>query len=272
MSTALAADGPATDRSSGFVDLGVLPSVLSPGIYSRAAIGLVVLATDQTVEHEFRGIIRQPGVAFFEARIPMANEVTPENLMAMKPHLAPTADLILPSIPLSVVAFGCTSASMVIGEDGVAAELRKVRPEAKFTNPVTGAFAAFRTLGMKRIALLTPYSQAINENLRKYFEGRGVGVAAMGTFLRTDDREAARISRESIRDAAIAAGRTPGVDGVFVSCTSLEVAPVVAEVEAATGKPLLSSNLAMAWHCLRLAGVDDPQPEFGMLYERGLAG
>jgi maleate isomerase len=94
----------------------------------------------------------------------------------------------------------------------------------------------------------------------------------MGTFMRTDDREAARISKESIRDAAIAAARAPGVDGVFVSCTSLEVAPIAREVEAATGKPLLSSNLAMAWHCLRLAGIDDPQPEFGMLFERGLPG
>lgn len=262
MSTDLATD-------SRCVDLGVLPSALSPGIHSRAAIGVVVLASDQTLEHEFRTIIRQPGVAFYEARILNDNEITPETLMAMKDRLAPTADLILPGVPLDVVAFGCTSASMVIGEDGVAAELRKARPEAKFTNPVTGAFAAFRTLGLKRIALLTPYSQAINANLRAYFEGRGVGVAAIGTFLRTDDREAARISRDSIRDAAIAAARAPGVDGVFVSCTSLEVAPVVQEVEAACGKPLLSSNLAMAWHCLRLAGVDDPQPEFGMLYERG---
>jgi len=270
MSTADGAAAAPTD--TGCIDLGVLPSTLSPGIYSRAAIGLVVLASDQTVEHEFRAIIRQPGVAFFEARIPMANEVTPENLWAMKAHLAPTADLILPGVPLDVVAFGCTSASMVIGEEGVSGELRKVRPEAKYTNPVTAAFAAFRTLGLRRIAVLTPYSPDINDNLRKAFEARGVGVAAMGTFMRTDDREAARISTASIRDAAIAAGRTPGVDGVFVSCTSLEVAPVVAEVEAATGKPLLSSNLAMAWHCLRLAGVDDQQPAFGMLYERGLAG
>lgn len=253
------------------VDLGVLPSTLSPGIYSRAAIGVVVLASDQTLEHELRAIVRQPGVAFYEARLFNDNEITPDTLMAMKDRLAPAADLILPGVPLDVVAFGCTSASMVIGEDGVAAELRKVRPEAKFTNPVTGAFAAFRALGLRRIALLTPYSQAINANLRRYFEGRGIGVGAVGTFLRTDDREAARISRESIRDAAVRAAAEPGVDGVFVSCTSLEVAPVVQEVEAATGKPLLSSNLAMAWHSLRLAGVDDSQPEFGKLYEQGLA-
>lgn len=257
---------------TGCADLGVLPSTLDPGIYSRAAIGVVVLATDQTVEHEFRQIIRQPGVAFYEARILNDNAITPATLKAMQARLAPTADMILPGVPLDVVAFGCTSASMEIGEDTVFAELRKVRPEAKFTNPVTAAFAAFKALGMKRIALLTPYSPEINANLRRYFEGRGVAVTAMGTFMRTDDREAARISTESIRDAAIQAASRPDVDGVFVSCTSLLVASVAREVEAATGKPLLSSNLVMAWHCLRLAGIDDRQPEFGMLYERGIAG
>lgn len=253
------------------IDLGVLPSTLSPGIYSRAAIGLVVLATDQTVEHEFRQIIRHDGVGLYESRILNDNDITPETLRAMQSRLAPAADLILPGVPLDVVAFGCTSASMEIGEDGVFAELRKVRPEAKFTNPVTAAFAAFKTLGMRRIALLTPYSQAINANLRAYFEGRGVGVAAMGTFLRTDDREAARIATDSIRDAAIKASASPDVDGVFISCTSLQVASIAQAAEAVSGKPLLSSNLVMAWHCLRLAGIDDPQPEFGRLFERGLA-
>ncbi|TIO47001.1 MAG: Asp/Glu racemase, partial [Mesorhizobium sp.] len=46
------------------VDLGVLPSELDGGLASRAAIGLAILATDQTLEHEFRALVRIPGVAF----------------------------------------------------------------------------------------------------------------------------------------------------------------------------------------------------------------
>ena len=85
-------------------------------------------------------------------------------------------------------------------------------------------------------------------------------------------RQAARIAPASIRDAALRAAAEPGIDGVFVSCTSLRVAEIAAEVEAASGKPLLSSNLAMAWHCLRLAGVEDAVPGLGTLFERGLGG
>ena len=51
------------------IDLGVLPSELDEGIASRAAIGLVVLATDHTMEHEFRALLRLPGVAVYKSRV-----------------------------------------------------------------------------------------------------------------------------------------------------------------------------------------------------------
>lgn len=46
------------------LDLGVMVSRLDAPLGSRATIGLVVLATDQTLEHEYRSLIRAPGIAF----------------------------------------------------------------------------------------------------------------------------------------------------------------------------------------------------------------
>jgi maleate isomerase len=96
-------------------------------------------------------------------------------------------------------------------------------------------------------------------------------VPVMGSFNEEDDRRAARIDPASIRDAAIALGRAPAVDAVFVSCTSLRLLDAVAEIEAALGKPVTSSNHAMAWHCLRLAGIDDARPGSGVLFDRPAA-
>lgn len=42
-------------------------------------------------------------------------------------------------------------------------------------------------------------------------------------------------------------------------------------LEARIGIPVTSSNHAMAWHSLRLAGIDDAMPEAGRLFERGIA-
>jgi len=242
------------------VDLGVLASELDAGLAARAAIGLVVLATDQTMEHEYRALLRLPGVAFYEARVFNDNEINAETLRAIGPRIAPTVELILPGVPLDVVAFGCTSATMTLGEEAVFSEIRKVRPGVACTTPVTAALAAFKALGAKGIGLLTPYAPAINAGLVAYFNSRGARIAAVATFDRRDDRDAARISVPSIEAACERMAGVEGVDAIFVSCTSLRVAEIAEAIEARTGVPVTSSNHAMAWHCLRLAGIDDAIP------------
>ena len=249
-------------------DLGILSSDIDGGLASRGAIGLVVLATDQTLEYEFRALLSQPGVAFYEGRLLNDNDITPESLRAIGPRIAPCVDLILPGVPLDVVAFGCTSATMVLGEAAVFAEIRKSRPGIACTTPVTAAIAALEALGARRIALLTPYAPEINASLAAYFMERGVNVVVTATFDRRDDREAARISVASISAAVEQIATAGDVDAVFVSCTSLRVAQSIAALEERLGISVTSSNHAMAWHCLRLAGVKEAMPHAGRLFER----
>lgn len=243
-----------------------LPFDTDGGIASRAAIGVIVLATDYTLEHEFRRIIDMPGVAFYESRIRNDPQITPETLKAMEGRIAEAADLILPGTELDVVAFGCTSASMVIGEEGVFAKIRSVRPSARCTTPITAAFAAFDALGAKRIAVLTPYRDDVNQVVRRYIEGRGYRVSVMGSFNEENDPTVARITPTSLARAAEEIASVADIDAVFVSCTSLRLAEAARDIEARIGKPVTSSNHAMAWHCLRLAGIDDKRPEFGRLF------
>src|SRR5688572_4067859 len=135
-----------------------LPFVTDAGIAARARIGLLVLATDNTIEHEWRAIMTPiAGIALYHSRILNDNSITPETLRAMEPRIAEAAAVILPGAQLDVVAYGCTSAAMAIGEEKVFDKIRSVRPKSKCTTPITSAFAAFRALGAKRIGVLTPY-------------------------------------------------------------------------------------------------------------------
>ncbi len=247
--------------------INAIPFETDAGIAARAAIGLIVLATDYTVEHEFRKIISMPGVAFYESRIPNSSAITPETLREMEGHIADRAAVILPAAELDVVAYGCTSASMVIGEERVFELIRSARPGVACTTPITAAFAAFERLGARRIGVLTPYRDDINSLMKGYIERRGFEVPVFGSFNEENDDTVARISEDSIRRALVEIGRRDRVDAVFVSCTSLRLAENVAAIEAELGKPVTSSNHAMAWHCLRLAGIEDRLPQFGRLYE-----
>jgi maleate isomerase len=243
-----------------------LPFKTDAGIAHEAAIGLIVLATDQTMEHEFRQIVRRPGVAFYESRIPNSAQITPETLKEMETLITDRTEVILPGLPLDVVAFGCTSASMVIGEGEVFQLIHKARPGVACTTPITAAFAAFEAFGVKNIGVLTPYRDDINLFVRDYIEKKGFHVPVFGSFNEEDDLIAARISADSIRDAIVKIAESDAVEAVFISCTSMRLAESAAEIEAAIGKPVTSSNHALAWHCLRLAGIDDKMPEFGRLY------
>jgi maleate isomerase len=245
-----------------------VPFALDEGVGRRARLGLIVLATDQTIEHEWRRILADvDGVALYQSRIRNDAAITPATLAAMEPRIAEAADVIMPGLLLDVVAFGCTSAAMVIGEERVAERIGAVRPGTAVTTPVTAAFAAFRALGARNVAVLTPYRDDVNETVRRYVEARGFTVSAFATFGEEDDRKVARISEASVRDAALAlARRRVATDAVFVACTSLRVAGIAREVEEEAGLPVTSSNHAMAWHALRLAGVRDRLPRWGRLF------
>jgi maleate isomerase len=125
---------------------------------------------------------------------------------------------------------------------------------------------ALRALGVRRAALLTPYMQAINDRMRAHVEAHGIAVPAMGSFNEPDDLVAASITPDTLLEAAIELGRSPAVDGVFISCSSFRAAGIVAPLEQAIGKPATASNHAMAWHALRLAGYRDPVPGWGSLF------
>ena len=248
-------------------DILSMPCVLDEGIATRARIGLVVLASDHTVEHEFRQIVTMPGVAVYQTRIPNSPDITTESLRAMETDIANQAAVILPGVELDVLAYGCTSASIVLGEERVFELIKKGRPEAQPTTPVTAAFAAFRALQTHRIGVVTPYSEEINRTVRQYFIDNGLQVPVFGSFNQTDDNRAARISIDCIRDAIMSVGSHTEVETIFLSCTSLRLTEEVDKIESELGKPVTSSNHALIWHALRLAGVSERIDGYGSLYQ-----
>lgn len=249
-----------------------LPFETDDGIARRGRIGLIVLATDFTIEHEWRVIFAAvPGLALYESRVFNGSVVTPEMLLAMEPLITTAADLILPGSEIDVVAFGCTSASMAIGEEKVFGKIRAVRPNARCTTPITGAFAAFRAMGARRIGVLTPYPADVNRIVADYIRGRGFEVPVFGSFNEKNDGTVARITPASVKAGVEAIVAKADVDAVFVSCTSVRLAEAAAAIEGEIGLPITSSNHAMAWHAMRLAGVEDSLPQFGRLFSLPLA-
>lgn len=239
------------------------------GIGTRANLGVVVLETDETLEHEFRQIFDLAGVALYHSRIPMVRDIRSDTLAGMEADLPASVRLLPPSLNFDVIGYGCTSAATVIGSDKVAKAVQGVCPKARVTDPLAAMIAAGRALGAVHLGFVTPYVAEVSAQMRGKLEAAGFQIAGFGSFEEGDDQVVARITEASIADAVRAVAKTP-CDAVVISCTNLRCLRIIPELEAELGVPILSSNQALAWHMMRLAGIDDVLAQFGRVFEKPL--
>ncbi len=218
-------------------------------------VGLVALSTDHTSEVDYARILAPAGVGIYVNRIPFANPVTPETLRAMERDLAEGAALILPGEALDAVIYGCTSASVCIGDAVVRAQVTRGKPGCPVVTPISGALNGLRALGAGRISLLTPYTAETTRPMAALFEAEGFALDRVTCLDMTDDRDMARIALDELVGLAAGAAH-PSSDALFISCTAVRAAGVIDRIEAATGCPALSSNYAAAWNVARICGLE----------------
>lgn len=227
-------------------------------------IGLIAVATDHAIESELRLFLPAEQAAVYVTRVRLPDRYDLASLRATADELAAATALLVPGSPLDVLAYGCTSATVAIGEDAVFARLRRDRAAVPCTTPITAAMAAFAHLGATRVALLTPYPRAVHEAVAGYLGGRGIAVADQTHLGIDSDAAISRVTAPQLF-AAVRRLDLATADAVFLSCTSLRTAAMIDALEAETGRPVIASNRALAWHCLQLAGRGAGVPRGGCL-------
>lgn len=237
-----------------------LPYALTGPIGARASLGLIVLQADEVLEQDFRRLFPDRDVAVYAARIPSGADLTPETLRKMEEDLPRAAELLPPSVGFDAIGYACTSGATVIGPERVEDMIHRSADTRAVTDPLTAATEALRHLGARRIGLISPYIEDVSAALRAALTARGFAVTRFASFEEQVEARVARIDPASIRDAAVVVGGYADVDAVFLSCTNLRALDVVDAVEGAIGKPVISSNLALAWHMGRLAEVPATGP------------
>ena len=233
------------------------------GRHHRGKIGYVLLATEQTIQDDVMKL-RPPGVGIHFARAAIADSITAKSLAAQADLLADCAATLLPDGSLDVVCYGCTSGSLVIGEERVFAELNKGAPKAKATSLITGVIRALDDVQAKRIVIATPYLDEVNSREKDYLEQAGFKVLYIQGLNLEKDSDMVRVTPEYLCDFALSLDQTDA-DAIFISCGALRTLDVIGEIEAKAAKPAVCSNQAMIWDTLRLAGVDDRFQGYGRL-------
>ena len=240
-----------------------LKSVIKNTLNPR--IGVITLSTDFTIEQDFRKICHGLPLDLFFNRIPFINPLTHENYLKMGNHIPEVSNQILPGQKIDVVAYGCTSGTIAIGEDHIQRQVQKSKPNAKVTTPITAAIKAFTKLKLNNIAVLTPYPKDVNLTVYNYLIKNHLTIDSFSSFNLNYDSEIAQVSLESLKES-IAKINLDNVDGLFVSCTALKIVDILDEVEKKFNTTVISSNQAIIWDCLQLLDMNVKISGYGKLF------
>jgi len=130
---------------------------------------------------------------------------------------------------------------------------------------------ALRALGARRIALVSPYSEAVNARARHYFTGRhGLEIAVLDGFAATDSYAIGQLGPENARDA-FARIDLSEIDAFAVPGANFPTMSSIAAWEREFGKPVVSSTQASVWAMARQLG-GERIPGLGRLLDEMPAG
>lgn len=237
--------------------------VFDEGRHPKGKIGFVLLATEQTIVDDMMRIIPK-GVGVHFARVHNPDSITNETLAAIAPELTRSAETLLPDGSLDVVTYACTSGSLVLGEENVHRLLNAGAPEAKASCIIAAVIRALHAVNAKRLIVTTPYLDEINTAELNYLQSSGFDVLEFEGMNIEKDSDMVRVSPSFIRDMAVDLDREDA-DAIFISCGALRSIDVIEEIEQICGKPVITSNQAMAWDAMRLAGIQERVSGFGKL-------
>jgi maleate isomerase len=233
----------------------------------RARIGFLIPPGTPTVEREMYRLA-PAGVSVHFARMVARGPVgTLANLQSRAAsqleHMDETVDSIA-SVQPDVIVLAHTATSYVLGRNGDAdlAKRQAERTGIPFVTALGSAAAAFEALGVRRVAVGTPYDQALTQRGKSVLEEYGFEV--VNAYCPPDVTNIFEETPKRVYGLLKTADR-PEAEAVFVSGVGLPTISVLGAAEADLGKSVLSSALAMMWNALRAARIREPIPGYGRL-------
>ncbi|HEX9263382.1 MAG TPA: hypothetical protein VF977_03360 [Candidatus Binatia bacterium] len=227
------------------------------------SIGLIIPSGNRLTEPQFNAYV-PPGVGVHITRLRMTGKFR-KPLSELKRPLAEAAEAISDIRP-GVIVFHCTANSM---ESGLAHEkaLVDIIEEASGCPTITTAQAitqAFNQSGIKKVVLISPYVKATNQLEVNYLNQTGFTVLhelGLGlephAYSTVTPQEWKNIVKENARADA---------DGYFLSCTNTRMIEAIEDLEKDLDKPVINSNQATLWACLKKLGIPHTNRKLGRLF------
>ncbi len=201
------------------------------------------------------------GVQFLTTRMPFKASRLEDDLKLaneVESHASLCADAAV-----DLILFNCTAASMVAGPKNINDRVLKATG-IRSTTTIEAVLDAMAATGMKHVALVTAYHQEVVDEEIRYLEERGYKVVSSGGIPCENPIQQGSIP-PSTWVQTIKSLDLNGADGMLISCAGIQIGSVVQQIEDHVGIPVVTSNQAAVWKCLKLLDIADRPQGYGDL-------
>jgi maleate isomerase len=229
----------------------------------RARIGMLLPSTNSVAEPQIYKMLPD-GVTFHTTRLKLKGS-RESDIMGMIAGVEDGAKLLEDASP-DLIVFHCTAASMFKTgmDDEIIGRIERATG-LPATSTSKAVLDAFHALDVHRIALTTPYIRETNEREVAFLESHQIKVLSeTGMDIAGDGLQMAAVEPGTWY-RRVKAQRDEAADAYFISCTAIRSAEIIEPLERDLDKPVVTSNQAMVWHCLKKAGVREARPGYGRL-------
>ena len=225
---------------------------------------VIQLAPAGTTVHFTRMVVKAAG------GVPGAHGGQEERNREQIEHMDECAALLAMVKP-AVIVLAHTATSYTLGREGEKAMVERIARATgvPFITAFGSVLEAFRSLGVKKIALATPYSREATLRSKAHLEAHGIEMAAWGNlddvsniYDETPERAYELARRVDVKEA----------EAVFVSGVGMPTISVIERLERELKKPVISSTTAMVWNALRVAKVKAEVKGYGALFGKSGSG
>jgi maleate isomerase len=219
-------------------------------------VGLIVPSSNSVIEVDFYR--RLPAEATLHTARMYLEETTPEGESAMLDVHLPVAISDLRTMRPDVMVFGCTSAGALRGNVYEAELTARIADEtgAETFSVAAAVRRVIRELGGRRVGVITPYVDSLNDKIRRSLEDDGLEVAGIHGLGITENFAIAEVEPSRIAEFASTCFPDSDIDVLFASCTNFRALDAREEIQAALGVPVVTSNHAAL--AVVLAEIDAP--------------
>jgi maleate isomerase len=213
----------------------------------RARIGLIIPSVNRMTEPQFNHYAPE-GLGVYVARGRVAGQPG-KSVADLSDEIAHAASTLADAGP-DLIVFHCTHTSMKEGADGEARIIDLIRKTTGIEALSTSSLVndALRALGVSKLVVLSPYQS--NQNIIDYLTAAGFAVVSDVALKCKSAADFEAVTPQRWLELAVENDH-PDADGIFLSCTNTTQIEAVTAIEAALGKPVVNSNQAVLWGCLK---------------------